>query len=117
MSGTRALTALVEKKAKQLFSVEVLPQVFALLEAYGNETWQREPERVRLGLLKLSGGSLEQLRHYLAAAQEDYRDVLAWAEYPEQMQHPDLGEGEAARAKRERDKQPYLNWLAAEVDT
>ena len=112
-----ASAALVEQKARQLFSAEDLPQVLALLEAYGNESWQREPERVRLGLLKLSGGKLEQLRHYLAAAQGDYRDVLAWAEYPEQMKHPDSGDGEAARARRERDERQYSDWLEAKADT
>jgi hypothetical protein len=31
--------------------------------------------------LELSKGSLGSVRHFLQAAQRDYRDVLYWAEY------------------------------------
>jgi hypothetical protein len=30
-------------------------------------------------------GDIGKVRHYVAAASRDYRDVLAWAEYPEFM--------------------------------
>lgn len=49
----------------------------------------REPERVRQAILVLSGGSLEQVKYYVETALEDYRDVLLWAEYPDESREPD----------------------------
>ena len=42
-----------------------------------------EPERVRLAILALSGPDVEQVRRYVRDANGDYRDVLYWAEEPE----------------------------------
>lgn len=38
--------------------------------------------RVRLAALKLADGDLKELGRHIAAARQDYRDVLAAAEYP-----------------------------------
>ena len=59
-------------------------RVLELLDRYGVESYERERERVQLAILKLSGGSEEKLREFLAVAKRDYRDVLFWAEYPEE---------------------------------
>jgi hypothetical protein len=40
-----------------------------------------EAGRIAWDILELSKGKLESVRHYLQAAQTDYRDVLYWAEY------------------------------------
>jgi hypothetical protein len=61
-----------------------LADVLALLDTYGVESYERERERVQLAILKLSAGSEGKLREYLAVAKRDYRDVLFWAEYPEE---------------------------------
>ena len=55
-----------------------------LLDSYGVEPYEQERERVQLAILKLSGGSEEKLREFVAVAKRDYRDVLFWAEYPEE---------------------------------
>jgi len=55
-------------------------RVLELLDRYGAESYERERERVQLAILKLSGGSEEKLREFLAVAKRDYRDVLFWAE-------------------------------------
>jgi hypothetical protein len=55
------------------------------LAGYGAKTAHREVDHVRLGILKLAEGSAERVREYAAVALSDYRDVLAWAEYPEYM--------------------------------
>ncbi len=55
-----------------------------LLDTYGIESYERERERVQLAILQLSEGSEIKLREYLAIAKRDYRDVLFWAEYPEE---------------------------------
>src|SRR5256885_4306066 len=59
-------------------------QVLVLLDAYGVESHERERERVQLAILKLSEGNEEKLREFVAVAKRDYRDVLLWAESPEE---------------------------------
>ena len=59
-------------------------RVLDLLDKYGVESYERERERVQLAILKLSGGSEEKLREFLAVAKRDYRDVLFWVENPEE---------------------------------
>ena len=54
--------------------------VTQLLESYVGP----ESDRVRWDILELSAGKLEKVRHYIKAAQSDYRDVLYWAEYYEE---------------------------------
>jgi len=58
--------------------------VLELLDSYGVEPYERERERVQVAILKLSAGSEEKVREYVAVAKRDYRDVLFWAEYPEE---------------------------------
>jgi hypothetical protein len=60
------------------------PRVFELLDTYGVEPYERERERVQLAILKLSGESEEKVREFVAVAKRDYRDVLFWAEHPEE---------------------------------
>lgn len=57
-------------------------EVLAILNEYGKDTWQREPDRVRLAALKLAAGNVERLRDHVESAKRDYRDLLAFAEYP-----------------------------------
>ena len=59
-------------------------RVLELLDTYGVESHEREPERVQLAILKLSEGNEEKLREFLAIAKRDYRDVLFWAENPDE---------------------------------
>lgn len=49
---------------------------------YGIEAHEPERERVQLAILKLSCGDADRLLATVQAANEDYRDVLWWAEYP-----------------------------------
>src|SRR5438132_13598654 len=59
-------------------------RVLELLDDYGVESYERERERVQLAILKLSDGNEEKLREFVAVAKRDYRDVLFWAENPDQ---------------------------------
>ena len=59
-------------------------RVLELLDTYGVESYERERERVQLAILKLSDGNEEKLREFVAVAKRDYRDVLFWAENPEE---------------------------------
>ena len=71
-------------------------QVMAILERYGNESWQREPLRIRMACLKCASGNLERLAHYVEMAEEDYRDILLEAEYPTYARAKDLAAKERA---------------------
>ncbi len=59
-------------------------RVLELLDSYGVEPYERERERVQVAILQLSAGSEAKVREYVAVAKRDYRDVLFWAEYPEE---------------------------------
>ena len=73
-----------------------------------------EAVRVQLAILKLSNGDSEKLQDYIQAASLDYRDVLAWAEFPEQIRsgktryNTDLDEYEAILIA---DREQYEAWL------
>ena len=43
---------------------------------------RRPSPRVCLAVLKLADGDVDELRHYTKIAIDDYRDVIALAEYP-----------------------------------
>ena len=66
------------------FPISSWAGILELLDSYGVEPYERERERVQVAILKLSAGSEEKVREYLAVAKRDYRDVLFWAEYPEE---------------------------------
>ncbi|MGA7631203.1 MAG: hypothetical protein WCB11_10570 [Terriglobales bacterium] len=73
----------VERIVRRDFPEEQFARVMDLLNEYGTEKWERERFRVQLATLRMAHGSLETLRRYVGAAKQDYRDVLASAEYPE----------------------------------
>ncbi|HZN53815.1 MAG TPA: hypothetical protein VFB67_00705 [Candidatus Polarisedimenticolaceae bacterium] len=85
MTGQRApdvTRADVERIVRRDFPAERVGEVLAMLDEYGPEDWHREPDRVRLAVLKLASGSFERLRYEIEGAKRDYRDVLSPAEYP-----------------------------------
>ena len=69
---------------KKTFPESVHARLLELLDTYGVESYERERERVQLAILKLSEGNEEKLREFVAVAKRDYRDVLFWAESPEE---------------------------------
>jgi hypothetical protein len=104
----------VERVVRRDFPAERVPEVLAMLDEYGTETWQREPHRVRLAALKLAAGSIERLRYQVEGAKRDYRDVLAPAEYPgyskRMFRIRDLPQDEQQRIIDDDWKQ-YQDWL------
>src|SRR5437660_12559552 len=69
---------------QQTFPEGAHTRVLELLDGYGIESHERERERVQLAILKLSEGNEEKLREFVAIAKRDYRDVLFWAENPDE---------------------------------
>ena len=104
----------VERIVARDFLPELRPLVLQALSAYGTESYQREPHRVHLDILKLAGGDLARVVHETENAGCDYRDTILAAEYPNygrKMFHiDDLPPAERDRII-EADKQQYEAWL------
>ena len=102
----------------RLFPLEERSAAAALLERYGAAAHEREPLRGRVATLKLSGGQLARLESLMNHARQDYRDILAWAEYPEEMTRPtwQLAPPEVEQI-RAADRAQYLAWLAEHGDS
>ena len=81
---TPPLSADLERALAREFPPDQQAVARSMLAGYGLAEHQREVERVRRALLTLSRGKVDYLGHYLAIAQHDYRDVLYWADHPEQ---------------------------------
>ena len=54
----------------------------SVMTALRGYRWKYEQQRVRLAILVLAYGKLSEVERLVAAANEDYRDLLYWAEYP-----------------------------------
>ena len=103
----------VERIASREFGSEVA-EALEILSEYGDEDWHKTPERVRVAALKLAAGSLERLRSAIETAKQDYRDVIAWAEYPAYMQDVNPSDAIAPAARQQvidADWQQYVEWL------
>jgi hypothetical protein len=108
---------LVIAKVRQCFPNEDQEKIMGILDLYGKESHVRELERVQIAILKLSGGDLENLREYVEVAKSDFRDVLASAEYPEEMSKNTwkMSDEEEVKRIQERDRQQYIDWLQGKV--
>ncbi|MBZ5530653.1 MAG: hypothetical protein LAO20_04410 [Acidobacteriia bacterium] len=73
----------VERIVRREFQEEQFVTVMAILGRYGTEKHHREASRVQLAALKLASGSVDDLQSNIESATRDYRDILAYAEYPE----------------------------------
>ena len=114
----RTLAETLERKLVTMWPEEaVRKHVISLLAEYGSETSELGEERVRLAILKLSESDADALPELVEAAKRDYRDVLLWAEYPEEARAGaaprKLSPSEAAERSRmgERDRKQYEDWL------
>jgi hypothetical protein len=93
-------------------------EVLDLLDQYGDEGHEKGRDRVQLAILKLCAGDLERLPGLIKMAKTDFQDVLAYAEYPEEMKTgfvkmSQLPE-EEVEALRRRDRDQYIRWLEGE---
>jgi hypothetical protein len=106
---------MVINKIRQYWPDEDPQAILAILNQYGTEEMERGRTRVHLAILKLSEGELSKLPNLVVMAKRDYRDVIAYAEYPEQMR---LGfvkmrelSPEQRKALKKRDTKQYAEWL------
>ena len=104
----------VEAKVRLLFPDHDFAEVVQLLEAVPT-FWG--VERMKLNVLKLSGGNLDQLRHYInvASSERDFIEVINLAEYPESSlvssTEIDKLPYDEVMGRLKRDTKKYLNWL------
>ena len=105
---------ILERKLLQLFPDETLrKEVLELIYSYGNESHHLEPDRVQLAILKASGENptIEQIQSNTSLAKSDYRDLLAYTEYPREFEKWSMPEGPEKDAIRAADRKEYEDWL------
>ncbi len=100
----------VERIVRRDFSPELRERVLDLLAGYGRETWEKEARRVRLAILKNATGDLAELERQVECAKRDFRDVVAWAEYPAYLRLLSPTQAEAREAIRA-DGEQYKAWF------
>lgn len=116
------LTETVSRKVRSLFPAEQYADAIRHLERecgrnlpFHEDADPQKLERVRLAVVKLSGGNLAELRNQVDVAKRDWRDVLAIAEEPEAFEigWVALSElnAEARAALNARDQKQYDDWL------
>jgi hypothetical protein len=102
----------VERILRRDFPEKLRTEARALLDRCSADAMPPSP-RVQLAVLKLADGNLKKLGRFVETARMDYRDVLAWAEYPGYMQRVP-GPGQPPESDRiiAADWQQYQDWLS-----
>ena len=77
----KVVDADVDRIVRRDYPSQEVPDVLTALDRYGAQKWHREVPRVRLAILKLAGGDSKNLNKFIAMADQDYRDVVSFAEY------------------------------------
>src|SRR5581483_5076336 len=90
MSQSPPLNPDLLAEIQKLFAPEHISRVSALLLSYGGESYEREVERVRWDILRVSGNDLPQLERMVAMAKTDYRDLIVAAEYTRPRIYPNM---------------------------
>lgn len=85
------------------FPSSVPSEIWAIVSE-GNQSF-----RVVAAALKLSKGRIERLKEEMLAANRDYRDILAAAEYPTQFRC--CPPAKATEEMKRADKQQYEEWF------
>ena len=102
----------VLKKIRQVFPDKEESKILAILEVYGIEPYEKEKYRVYLAILKLCDEEiLTEPSEYVKVAKQDYRDVLAWAEYPNQIKFGPTKDPEKSAELIKKDAKQYQAWL------
>lgn len=100
----------VERIVRRDFPAARVQDVIAILGESDNK-WKSA--RVQLAALKLSNGSLKVLKKSVAAANQDYRDVIVAAEHPGywKAKHNTMLSREKRQQIVDADRRRYESWL------
>ena len=103
----------VKRIALRDFGEEKVALALSILDEYGEPDGTRPSPRVRLAILKLANGDLDILGDVTKTAIEDYRDVLAAAEYPKYSREIGFGTVPESmkRAVIDEDWKQYQEWF------
>jgi len=116
------LTELVLAKINQTFAPQDRREVMDLLVnecgrnlPFKAEATSRSLDQIRLAVIKLANGNLDELRRQVQAAKRDWRDVIGAAETPEAMSMGfvafDNLDAETRTGIAARDREQYQDWL------
>ncbi len=109
---TPATRSLVATKIRRIYPDRDVDDVLATLDRYGAEEPGRENHRVHLAILKLCDeGDVADPAAYVDVAKIDYRDALAWAEYPNEIRSTGNAGPEEKEKLRKLDRAQYEEWL------
>ena len=79
----------IARLVRRDFPPELHGEVNSRLATY--ESISVGKERVLAAILKLADGKIDDIENYVKAANADFRDVFAWAEYPRYMREVPAG--------------------------
>ncbi|MCA9251332.1 MAG: hypothetical protein KDA54_09370 [Phycisphaerales bacterium] len=104
---------LARKLEAEVADLNEREEIIRELARYGELEHEGEIPRVRLAIIKGAGMNLTEIRELVEAAKTDYRDVLSWAEYPNQVNiwNKTISEQELRRLQA-LDLEQYEQWLA-----
>ena len=106
---------LAGKLVKMFPDPAVRAQVEDELNRYGLEEYERERPRVQLAILKVASTGIEKIKEWTDIAKRDYRDVLASAEYPNQLIAPTWRLPSSERKVIEdKDEEQFRRWIEEE---
>lgn len=102
----------VLKRIRQVFPDRDPNEILSCLEDYGTESYETGKYRVYLAILKLcEEEKLSDPSRYVKAAKKDFRDVVARAEYPNQMKHGPVSDPEQSARLKKQDEEQFQAWL------
>jgi len=103
----------VRRIALRDFGEEQLALALSILDEFAKQSPGEPSARVRLAILKLANGDLDRLTDATKTAIEDYRDVLAAAEYPRYCREVGFADTpeSAEQAVIDDDWRQYREWL------
>jgi len=91
-------------------------EVLEILRQYDGDS-EKGKFRVWASLMKISEGEIEQLRENVERAKSDFRDILAYAEYPEYSDKVGFDDENFTKTELKdiikADWKQYQNWLKA----
>ncbi|MCP3924572.1 MAG: hypothetical protein GY714_18515 [Desulfobacterales bacterium] len=86
-------------------------EVISVLNEYGKEEHEQEPDRVKLAILKISDNTIGSVKENTICAKQDFRDTLVAAEYPNQSKKWSMPSSPKKQKLIKKDKLQYENWL------
>lgn len=103
---------ILENKMESIFHNEHFrAKVAKALQAYGKKKEEKQPDLVRLAILKNAGVDYKNIQDTIVVAKEDFRLILEQAQYPRQTANMDCRDIAQMEQFMEADRQEWDNFL------